>query len=267
MGEDKKLFSQEMREITRSIHNKSDTMVNAKLGVTMSDDSVWAEGLLVFYEIFKYLEEALERHKDSLIGDLLITGMERTVAFEEDLSHYLGQHWKKDYQVRPEVQNYLQHLRQLEDRQPYLLVAYIYHLYMGLFSGGQVLRAKKMISLSSVSTVTTEDGNSVTMYENISIGSLKKQLKCAINEFADNIDIELRQEILEEGINVFKLNNTIIASVKGVDIVLRRRMLKLLIAVILFIFMIILTWVYIRGEDVTDHPTQTTKEKIMSVEL
>ena len=40
----KKLFSQEMREITRSIHNKSDTMVNAKLGVTMSDDAVWAEG-------------------------------------------------------------------------------------------------------------------------------------------------------------------------------------------------------------------------------
>jgi uncharacterized membrane protein (DUF373 family) len=32
-------------------------------------------GLLVFYEIFKYLEEALERHKDSLIGDLLITGI------------------------------------------------------------------------------------------------------------------------------------------------------------------------------------------------
>ena len=31
-------------------------------------------GLLVFYEIFKFLEEALERHKDSLIGDLLIPG-------------------------------------------------------------------------------------------------------------------------------------------------------------------------------------------------
>ena len=44
-----KLFSQEMREITRSIHNKSDTMVNAKLGVTMSDDSVWAEGQPLLY--------------------------------------------------------------------------------------------------------------------------------------------------------------------------------------------------------------------------
>jgi len=267
MGEEKKLFSQEMREITRSIHNKSDTMVNAKLGVTMSDDSVWAEGLMVFYEIFKFLEEALERHKDSLIGDLLITGMERTVAFEQDLSHYLGQHWKKDYQVRPEVQNYLQHLRQVEEKEPYLLVAYIYHLYMGLFSGGQVLRAKKMISLSSVSTVTSEDGNSVTSYENTSIGSLKKQLKCAINEFADNIDIELRQEILEEGINVFKMNNTIIASVKGVNVVLKRRLLKLLIAVVLFIFMIILTWGYIRGGDDKNYSSETATEKIMSVEL
>ena len=28
----------------------------------------------MFYEIFKFLEEALERHKDSLIGDLLIPG-------------------------------------------------------------------------------------------------------------------------------------------------------------------------------------------------
>ena len=29
-------------------------------------------GLLVFYEVFKFLEEALERQKDSLIGDILI---------------------------------------------------------------------------------------------------------------------------------------------------------------------------------------------------
>ena len=47
--EEKKVFSQEMREITRSIHNKSDTMVNAKLGITMSDDSVWAEGKSNFH--------------------------------------------------------------------------------------------------------------------------------------------------------------------------------------------------------------------------
>jgi len=40
----KELFSQKMRAATRNIHNKSDALVNAKLGVTMSDDNVWAEG-------------------------------------------------------------------------------------------------------------------------------------------------------------------------------------------------------------------------------
>ena len=46
-----------------------------------------------------------------------------------------------------------------------------------------------MISLSALSSV----GNSVTEYEKVSIGSLKKQLKGAINQFADNIDSQLRQ--------------------------------------------------------------------------
>ena len=40
----KELFSQRMRAATRNIHNKSDALVNAKLGATMSDDNVWAEG-------------------------------------------------------------------------------------------------------------------------------------------------------------------------------------------------------------------------------
>jgi heme oxygenase len=234
-------------------------MVNAKLGITMSDDSVWAEGLLVFYEIFKFLEEALERHKDSLIGDLLIPGMERTMSFEQDLSHYLGKQWKTDYVIRPEVQNYLKHLRDLEDKEPYLLVAYVYHLYMGLFSGGQVLRAKKMISLSALSSV----GNSVTEYEKVSIGSLKKQLKGAINQFADNIDVQLRQEILEEGINVFKMNNTIIASVKGVDAVLKRKLLKLLMVMILMFLLTMLTWNYFSVE--SDSSAMSDEKEKLSI--
>ena len=31
---------------TKQVHDTSDALVNAKLGVTMSDDSVWAEGAL-----------------------------------------------------------------------------------------------------------------------------------------------------------------------------------------------------------------------------
>lgn len=38
-----------------------------------------------------------------------------------------------------------------------------------------------------------DGGNSVTSYEDTSIGSLKKQLKAAINTLADNLDIDTRQ--------------------------------------------------------------------------
>ena len=103
MVEDKKsekmTFVKEMRVATREIHNISDALVNLKLGVAMSQvrgidkgihytiqidfmrvklfvyqDSVWAEGLLVFYEIFNFLERAMDDHGDSLIGELDVPG-------------------------------------------------------------------------------------------------------------------------------------------------------------------------------------------------
>ena len=177
----------------------------------------------MFYEIFKFLEEALERHNDSLIGDLLIPGMARTTALEADLAHYLGEEWKKDYVIRDEVSGYLKHLNHIEESDPYLLCPYVYHLYMGLFSGGQVLKAKRMLSLSSIAGSKEEDeggekpGYSVTSYGDIPIGSLKRQLKKAMNELAENLDEETREKILVESVRVFELNNVIIGSVKGVD--------------------------------------------------
>ena len=141
-NQQKELFSVQLRKATKNIHDISDALVNAKLGVTINDDSVWAEGLLVFYEIFKFLETALKSHSDSLIGDLLIEHMERAGAFEDDLAFFYGSNWTENYTIRPEVQTYLDHLRDIQQENPYLLIPYVYHLYMGLFSGGQILQAK-----------------------------------------------------------------------------------------------------------------------------
>lgn len=138
-------FSKQMRLRTRNIHALSDNLVNLKLGATISNDAVWSEGLLVFYEIFRYLEKAMDRHADSLIGDLDLDGLRRTRALEVDLEHYYGEEWDRDYEVRPAVAAYLAHLERIERQNPYLLVAYIYHLYMGLLSGGQVLNGKRKL--------------------------------------------------------------------------------------------------------------------------
>ena len=223
MGESEvELFTVRMRHATRAIHNTSDALVNAKLGITMSDDSVWAEGLLVFYEVFKFLEAALECHADSLLGELLLPGMARTAALEADLAHYLGPRWQEGYVLRPEVQLYITHLQKLQDENPYMLIPYIYHLYMGLFSGGQVLRAKvshycslhpsqrsspcllnffdlscqRFLSLSSMAGGGQDDterpGNSVTSYGENTISGLKKQLRKAVNDVAEHLDDETK---------------------------------------------------------------------------
>lgn len=70
-------------------------------------------------------------------------------ALEQDLSYFLGKDWNgASYEIRPEVAKYLTRLKAVESENPYLLVAYIYHMYMGLLSGGQVREKDTPDSLS-----------------------------------------------------------------------------------------------------------------------
>lgn len=258
------LFSVQLRKATKSIHDLSDALVNAKLGVTISDDSVWAEGLLVFYEVFKFLEKSLTSHSDSLIGDLLIPGMARTEAFENDLDYFYGD-WRDGYEIRPEVQQYLEHLERLDKENPYLLIPYIYHLYMGLFSGGQILAAKrKYLSLSGSKADATQPGCAVTSYQDKTIRQLKNQLRQAVNDLADNLDEELRQAILKESVKVFELNNVVIKSVKGVNQVLMKKAMKIVIAVLLLLLFLFAYFMYKEASEteVAGNVVDTTKQSM-----
>lgn len=55
---------------------------------------------MVFYEVFRYLELAMIRWKDTEIGLFLHEGLRRTEAFELDLEFYLGKEWKKNLNLR-----------------------------------------------------------------------------------------------------------------------------------------------------------------------
>ena len=87
----------------------------------------------------------MERLRDSPLAQLRIEGMERTAAFEADLKYYLGENWSVSYTPRESVATYLRHLMEIEERDSDLLIAYVYHLYMGLLSGGQILRKKRQL--------------------------------------------------------------------------------------------------------------------------
>ncbi|XP_046460964.1 heme oxygenase-like [Daphnia pulex] len=221
-------FTKQMRKATREIHDISDALVNAKLGIAMSDNSIWAEGLLCFYEIFKYLEEALDRLNHTLLSELDIKGMRRTKAFEEDLHFYYGRQWfENDYQPSTAVTAYIDYLTSIERDNPNMLAAYIYHLFMGLFSGGQILRKKRSLEASlkfqtPPANNSNQQGESVTDFGEIPIFKLKKQMVDAMEHIAEQLGEEDRWKLIEESKNVFRMNNKVIRTINTNKIVLKK---------------------------------------------
>lgn len=192
----------------------------------MHNNDVWADGLLVFYEVFKYLENHVSY-------DVLPKGLRRTEAFEEDLSFYLGPKWQTNYQPRKEVCQYLKHLQQITNKEPILLVAYVYHLYMGLLSGGQILQKKRNIARKLVSTNANVKGSAVTTFEKgISLSSLKDNLRSIVDHMGMGLNESTKEQLLKESRKVFELNNEIVKTVKGVDKVNLKLIAYLLIFVL-----------------------------------
>ncbi|XP_055638625.1 heme oxygenase 1 [Toxorhynchites rutilus septentrionalis] len=220
-------FTKEMRVATRDIHYVSDALVNAKLAFALYDNSVWAEGLLIFYEVFKYLEQHVPH-------DFLPEELHRTEQFEQDLRYYLGPGWNVKYQPRKEVCAYIKHLEEIERENPNLLVAYVYHLYMGLLSGGQILQKRRNFSKKFnpfSSSQDTPQGIALTTFDGLSIYELKQKMRKTIDEFGESLDEDTRKQLVEESRKVFELNNEVIRTVKGVN----QANVKILLYVVLLI--------------------------------
>ncbi|XP_026735489.1 heme oxygenase 1 [Trichoplusia ni] len=223
MSESEDLFTTRMRRATRKIHNLSDALVNAKFAISLRNEEVWGGGLFIFYHIFGYLEDAKERLKMPDFDKMFVNkALYRKKAFEEDLEHYLGSEWRSIPKA-PALENYLEHLQELEKTNPQLLLAYVYHLYLGLLSGGQILAKKRrMFGDGSVKPYTDK----VTDFTGTDIGQLKKDFRQATNEIADKMTEEEKNAFIEESNQVFVLNNSIVNSVGGQDKVFYNLMYK-----------------------------------------
>lgn len=152
----------------------------------------------------------------------------RRLAFVEDIHFYadlLGVSGEDNCSDRrPSIVAYLKHLEDLKAEDPRLLWAFVYHLYMGLLSGGQILQKKRRMSnLYSLQTnrhpEVDEDaaGYSITAFSDNTVGELKSRMKKLMDEAALGFDVELKERLIEESKRVFELNNEIVKSVKGVQ--------------------------------------------------
>lgn len=249
-------FSKRMRKDTREVHGISDAMINAKLALSksykvrahngqqriqsslclsaLSDNTVWAEGLLVFYEVFKYLE-------NNVPESLLPREIHRQAAFEADLDFYLTPEWRKDYAPREAVQQYIEHLETVRATNPDLLFAYVYHLYMGLLSGGQILQKKRDLAGRWGKVDESSEGRMVTTYPaGQPIAEMKTRMRSLVDSLAENWDEDFKGEFLRECRFVFELNNRIVATIKSADKVGRKRLAFIL-------GLVIITWMLIRA--------------------
>lgn len=195
--------------------------------LALHNNDVWADGLLVFYEIFKFLENHVSY-------DTLPKEFRRTEAFEQDLTFFLP-NWQVNYKPRKEVQKYLDHLIKITNTNSVLLVAYIFHLYLGLLSGGQILQKKRKLVQKIFPKPDGDDvsGCAVTTYD-VGLYDLKTQLKEIVDNLAKNWDETTKSEILRESKVVFELNNELVRSIKT-----NKESYKLLGYILLFIFTIL----------------------------
>lgn len=225
MTENGDLFTTRMRKATRKIHNISDALVNAKFALSLRDEEVWGGGLFIFYHIFGFLEDAKERLRMPDFDKLFVhKALYRKKAFEDDLTHYLGENWRSIPKAMA-LENYIEHLQELERSSPQLLMAYVYHLYLGLLSGGQILAKKRRVFGDENSkTVTYTD--KVTDFTGTDITQLKKDFRQAMNEIADKMTEEEKEAFIEESNQVFVMNNLIVNSVGGQNKVLYNLLYK-----------------------------------------
>jgi len=219
-------FTKQMKKATQEIHDLSDAMINAKLGIAMTDDKVWAEGLLFFYEIFKFLEEALDRLSHTSLSEFDVEGMRRTKQFKADLDFWYGEDWMNNvYQPHESVVNYIEYLKELEKENHNMLAAYYYHLYVGLFSGGQILRKKRemeaRLNLRKIGN-DIKKGQTVTDFGEIPIARLKRQMVEAVETIASQLGEEDKACLLEESRMVFRMNNKMIRSIKTNKVILKK---------------------------------------------
>lgn len=163
----------------------------------------------------------------------------RTAAFESDLNFYLGNDWRANYEIRDSVRMYIQHLEDIQNRESILLLPYVYHLYMGLLSGGQILQKKRSLGtcLNPLSSRTGE-GEAVTCFPDHTIAELKKRMRTLFDELAMDFDESMKVLMIAESKMVFHLNNELVRSVRGVNRVSIRKF-GIVLAVVIAIFYVL----------------------------
>ncbi|KAG7395640.1 Heme oxygenase 2 [Phytophthora boehmeriae] len=210
-----------MRAATREIHSVSDSLINLKLVVALTDKQLYGRALLLFYYIYAQLESAIKTNKDhEAFQGLheLLADIARADGIAKDLNYYLGEDWSTKYQPTSAVQAYVKHLQGLEKK-----------AHAVCFSGGQMIQ--KLVKKSFAPP--TGEGLNAFAFNVKSRMVLRNSIKDKIN--AVPCDEATTKFILAESMSCFKMNNQVVRSLDGTGNHILKFVLKWLIVIGLII--------------------------------
>ncbi|GIL95965.1 hypothetical protein Vretimale_1883 [Volvox reticuliferus] len=251
---DRETLSTRFNKAGKSIHNLSDSLVNAKLVALLTDRQLYARALSRFYYVFASLEQALDEalkngDKDvETFKSLFKEGsIYRTAAFRADLENLLGANWEVACSSKSiPLKEYEHHLALLASTQPRLLLAHSYTQHLAIAAGGQAVRriVRKHLALpEGVCTTAFE-------FKGESSNTLKTKFKSVFDEWGRGLSEEAVQELTAEHLTAFQYNNAIIrtfpipssAVVKGVLCITPRPVVLVALALVALLVALIIPW-------------------------
>ncbi|AGO13487.1 AaceriACL154Wp [[Ashbya] aceris (nom. inval.)] len=146
---------------TGELHSKADAFVSAKFAVALRHPSIYRQGLLAMYYIFRTVEQQLDRvlhtpatADEARIGDILRAfwqpEFERAPAILKDLEVYYAaeystpaalQQFLDSYELPPRLAATVADIEATALHQPWTVLAHCHVLYLALFAGGRVMRS------------------------------------------------------------------------------------------------------------------------------
>ncbi len=228
-------LTERMRNATRQSHDNSDKLVNLKLSFVITSKPLYAEAISLFWPIFLELEALLEEHKNHEQLKLLhpmLNILRRAPSFEDDFRSLLGSEilvrevmqrriWMLPGQSKqyspPVLQAYIDRLRHLSKERPIVLVAYVYHMYSAILAGGTII--KRIVKMTY--GLKSDDGVQIFVlpYNDDFTNSkvVHNKLKHVVNHEMQ-LSEDHKQQIIDESLQVFLLNNALAATVKDSDV-------------------------------------------------
>mmetsp|Transcript_29723 Transcript_29723/g.49929 ORF Transcript_29723/g.49929 Transcript_29723/m.49929 type:complete len:303 (-) Transcript_29723:580-1488(-) len=206
-------FSQALKEQTQHVHDSSEGLAQAKMGLAFADPRVWVALLEQFGHVYAAIEDELMVNANdphlSPLYDAFFHKLHRAEAFQQDIVYFGGQ---REGSARCKaVDEYIARIRHVAGTEPVLLLAYAQTMYMALLSGGQVIGR---IQRTAMGLKPTDGGGAIFEFALVPTkqqAAFKKSFALALDALPLADDLKMR--LIEEKRSIFPRNDQIIREV------------------------------------------------------